>query len=269
MRVNNEKFFIWFNKLIFSLFYLWHQGKSEVVVSAKGGAKFWVRVNTSDRLMIWEIWTAKVYDDARLLIGEEDTVLDIGAHIGAFSVRAARLAHRGRVYAYEPSSKNHDMLTRNRALNGVENLHIENSAVSHTAGQMTLYTPADNAIMGSLLQSVSSFSESVHVTTLHNIVVENSIQRIDLLKVDVEGAEYDILFGCPAKTLAKVQRIVMEYHEFDGEKRRHLDLIHLLEEHGFVVAVENGYFPQPQWFGTGFSRIGILKAWRDEKANVG
>ncbi|MEW6028991.1 MAG: FkbM family methyltransferase [Chloroflexota bacterium] len=263
MRMKNERFFVWFNRLFFSLSYLLHQGKSEVVVNAGGGAKFWVRVNTPDRLMIWEIWRAKVYDDRRLSIGETDTIVDIGAHIGAFSVRAAKLAPRGQVYAYEPSGKNHDMLLRNRRLNDVKNLHIENSAVSGMSGQMTLFTPAGNAIMGSLLQSASSFTESVAVTTLHDILVGHKILRLDLLKMDVEGAEYDILFGCPNESMAKIQRVVMEFHEFDSEKRTHRDLVSLLEGHGFTVVVENGYFPQPQWFGTGFSRIGILKAWRD------
>ncbi|MCC6498804.1 MAG: FkbM family methyltransferase [Anaerolineales bacterium] len=263
MRLKNERFFVWFNKLFFSLSYLLHQGKSEVVVSAGGGAKFWVRVNTSDRLMLWEIWKAKVYDDARLPIRETDTIVDLGAHIGAFSVRAARLAPRGQVYAYEPSGGNHALLTRNRQLNDVQNLHIENCAVSGVSGQMTLFTPAGNAIMGSLVQNASGFTESVKATTLHEIIVGHDIQKLDLLKVDVEGAEYDIFFGCPDESMAKIQRVAMEFHEFDSEKRTHRDLVALLEGRGFTVVVENGYFPQPQWFGTGFSRIGILKAWRE------
>ncbi|NJR39752.1 MAG: hypothetical protein HC781_14175 [Leptolyngbyaceae cyanobacterium CSU_1_4] len=73
------------------------------------------------------------------------------------------------------------------------------------------------------------------------------LERIDLLKMDVEGAEYDILFTCPNETLAKIQRVVMEYHEFDGEKRNRFDLARLLEAHGFHVVVEKGMFPQPHW----------------------
>lgn len=263
MHLKNERFFAWFNKLFFSLFYLRHQGKSTVMVNAKDGARFWVRVNTSDRLMIWEIWNAKTYDDKRLPIGEEDTVVDIGAHIGAFSVRAAGLARRGRVYAYEPSGKNFGMLMKNRLLNEANNLYVEESAVSGRKGRMTLYTPAGNPIMGSLLQATSAHTETVNVTTIADIIATQHIERIDLLKMDVEGAEYDILFTCPNATLAKIKRMVMEYHEFDGEERNRHDLVRLLEAHGFHVLVEKGMFPQPHWFGTGISRIGIIKAWRD------
>lgn len=263
MRLANERFFVWFNRLFFSLFYLRHQGKTRVVVDVKGGARFWVRVNTSDRLMIWEVWNARTYDDNRIPIREGDTIVDIGAHIGSFSVRAARLAHRGRVYAFEPSSKNFELLTENRLLNDLGNLYIEKCAISAMNGQMTLYTPAGNAIMGSLLQDTSSHTETVQVRTIDSIVAEHGIARIDLLKMDVEGAEYDILFNCSNETLMKIRRVVMEYHEFEGEKRNRLDLARLLEAHGFHVVVEKGIFPQPPWFGTGISRIGIIKAWRD------
>jgi hypothetical protein len=76
--------------------------------------------------------------------------------------------------------------------------------------------------------------------------------------MDVEGAEYDILINCPADTLMNVRRIVMEYHEFDGDKRNHRDLVKLLESHGFHVAIHDGIFPQKILFGTG-----IIMARRD------
>ncbi|MBN1451244.1 MAG: FkbM family methyltransferase [Anaerolineales bacterium] len=262
MRFNYEHFFHWFNKLIFSLLYLRHQGKSVVVIKVDRNTRFKVRVNTSDMLVIWEIWRAKVYDDVRIPIREGDVVVDMGAHIGAFAVRAARLAHRGQVYAYEASSKNCALLTENQQLNGLENLHIENSAVSNRRGQMPLYTPADNSILGSLLHETSGFIEMVQATTFSDIIADHAIEQIDLLKVDVEGAEFDILFACPDETLAITRRVVIEYHEFEGGERSHHDLVNLLNSHGFKVVVEKGIFPQPHWFGTHITGLGIIKAWR-------
>ena len=249
---------MWFNKLAFPLFYLRHQGKSVVLVEAEGGAQFWIRVNSSDVLVIWEIWKAKVYDDVRIPIGAEDVVVDIGAHIGGFAVRAARLAHRGRVYAYEPFSKNYALLIENRQLNGLENLHIENRAVSDRRGKMPLYMPGDNGALGSLMQDTSSSMEMVQATTLSDIITEHGIEQIDYLKVDVEGAEYDILFNCPQETFARVRRVVMEYHDFEGDTRSHRDLVYLLNSHGFKVIVEGGFFLQKFIFGTR-----IIKAWRE------
>ena len=112
MRLKNQRFFMWFNKIIFPFFYLRHQGKQTVVIDAGDGAQFNVRVNTSDILVIWEIWKAKIYDDARFPIRAEDVVVDIGGHIGGFAIRAAKLATRGHVYAYEASSKNYTLLEK-------------------------------------------------------------------------------------------------------------------------------------------------------------
>ena len=180
------------------------------------GARFSVRVNTSDRFIVWEIWKARVYDDVRLPIRAGDVVVDIGAHIGAFAVRAARLAHRGQVYAYEASSNNYALLTENRQLNGLENLHIEEQRGIRPARHDALLPAAGNGALGSLMQSTADFMEQVQAIPFADIIAEHDIERIDLLKVDVEGAEYDILLNCPDDMLAKVQRVVMEYHEFRG-----------------------------------------------------
>ncbi len=263
MRTNNERFFVWFNKLVFSIFYLRHQGKSVAEIKVDNGARFKVRVNTSDALMIWEVWRAKVYDDVRIPICAGDVVVDMGAHIGAFAVRAARLAHHGQVYAFEASSKNYALLTENRQLNDLRNLYIENSAVSDRRGKMPLYMPSDNGILGSLMQETSSFMEMVQAITFTDIIAKHAIDKIDFLKVDVEGAEFDILFASSDETLPIIQKMVIEYHEFEGNKRSHQDLVNLLNLQGFKVVVEKAIFPQPGWFGTRITKMGIIKAWRE------
>ena len=267
MRVKNERFFLWVNRWFWPLFFLRHQGKPTVIVKEENGARFRVRVNTSDFLMVWEIWRAKAYDDLRIPIHEEDTVVDMGAHIGAFAVRAARQAHHGRVFAYEASSRNYAMLGENRQLNELDNLYIENSAVSDKRGTMNLYSPADNGMLSSLLHESDSFMEIVQAVTFAEIIEEHALERIDFLKLDVEGSEYDILLNCSDETLTKVQRIVMEYHEFDVDKRNHQDLVSRLNSRGFTVVVEKGVSSLMDWFGAWFGgRIistGIIKAWRE------
>lgn len=259
MQLKNQRFFLWLNQLVFPFFYLRHQGKSKVTVAAGDDAHFNVRVNTSDILVIWEIWKAKVYDDARFPIGPDDVIVDIGAHIGGFAVRAAKQAHRGKVFAYEASSKNFVMLSENRNLNNANNLHIHNMAISEKRGEMKFFMPGDNGALGSLMQDHASPMEIVQSMTLADIFAENCIEQIDYLKMDAEGAEFAILLNAPASTLSRVKRIVMEYHEFNGNGQHHLDLVNLLKSHGFKVAVEAGIFPQKFLFGTG-----IIKAWRDQ-----
>ena len=173
---------MWLNKLIFPFFYLRHQGKQTVMVNANEETHFTVRVNTSDILVIWEIWKAKIYDDARFPIQTDDVSVDIGGHIGGFAIRAAKLAHRGRVYAYEASSKNFALLEKNQQLNSTQNLHIYNKAVSHQSGDMNFFMPSDNGALGSLMQESDSPMEIVKATTLTDIVAENKIDQILLLQ---------------------------------------------------------------------------------------
>lgn len=257
MRLKNQKFFLSFNKLIFPLFYMNHQGKTSIVVNAGNRTRFHVRVNTSDILIVWEIWRAKIYDDVRFPIKTDHVVLDIGAHIGVFALRAAQLAHRGRVFAYEASSKNFALLTANHELNRAENLYIENKAVTDRQGEFRFFIPGSNGALGSLMQDTNSTSEVVKSTTLGEILEKHNLRKVDYLKLDVEGTEYEILFGCTKETLAKVKYIVMEYHEFDCDNRNHRDLVNLLQSHGFHVVIEGGIFLQKSLFGTG-----IIKAWR-------
>ena len=257
MQLKNQRFFLWLNKLVFPFFYLRHQGKSKVTIAAGDDAHFNVRVNTSDILVIWEIWKAKVYDDVHFPIEPNDVIVDIGAHIGGFAVRAAKQAHRGKVFAYEASRKNFAMLSENRNLNNADNLHIHNVAISGQRGEMKFFMPGDNGALGSLMQETKSPMEIVQSTTLADLIAENNIAQIDYLKMDVEGAEYDILLSCSDETLSKIQKIVLEYHEFTGHHHSHIDLVECLKSHGFQVAVEAGIFPQKILFGTG-----ILKAWR-------
>ena len=258
MRLKNQRFFLWFNKLVFPLFYLFHQGKPVTIIKADHKTRFKARVNTSDILVVWEIWRAKIYDDPKFPIRAGDAVLDIGAHIGGFAVRAAQLAAPGNVYAYEASRSNFDMLAENKALNNLENLHAHHTAVSDSRGEMEFFLPGDNGALGSLLQDANSPRERVRAVTLADILSENNIEQVDCLKMDVEGAEYGILAGCSRETLEKIRYIVMEYHEFVDDPRSHRELVRLLESHGFRVVVEGGIFPQKILFGTG-----IIKAWRE------
>ena len=258
MRLKNQRFFLWFTQLVFPLFYLRHQGKPTTLVQADSKTRFNVRVNTSDILVVWEIWKAKIYDDPKFPIRTGDVVVDLGAHIGGFSVRAAQRAAPGKVYAYEASRSNFDMLAENRSLNGLENLHAHHAAVSEKRGEMEFFLPGDNGALGSLLQDANSPREKVRAMTLADILSENNIERVDCLKMDIEGAEYGILANCSRETLERIRYIVMEYHEFMDDSRDHRELVRLLESHGFRVAVEGGIFPQKILFGTG-----IIKAWRE------
>ena len=124
------------------------------------------------------------------------------------------------------------MLGENRQLNGLDNLYIENSAVSDRRGAMTLYTPADNGMLSSLLHESGSFMESVQAIPFADIISEHEIDRIDFLKMDVEGAEWESLMATPDTVLNRIEQLPMELH---GTDQRYLDLVQKLKRTFYLV----------------------------------
>lgn len=127
-----------------------------------------------------------------------DTVLDIGAHIGLFSVLTSRLVgDGGKVYAFEPTPFTRGVLQEVIRLNGCDgNVEVLPEAVADKAGTTYFFdtgTEVSNA--NSLVQTERSMEKiEIPVTSVDAFVAERGI-TINCLKIDVEGAEYDLLKG--------------------------------------------------------------------------
>lgn len=258
-KLPNQALFSRLNPLIFRLFYLRHRGRTHAVLPAGRETRIKVRVDSSDALLIWEIWKFNIYRSSKRqpAIRPTDTVLDVGAHIGVFALWAARQAPHGRILAYEASRENFNLLQENIALNQVSNLAAENLAVFDRPGQYTFYQPDGNGALGSLMQDRGARSETVSATTLEEIIETHRLTQIDFFKLDVEGAEYPILLNARPSDLQRVRFIVLEYHEFVNMPWKARDLVDHLSAQGFHVVLEAGIFGQKALFGTG-----VIKAWR-------
>ena len=250
-RLKNQDFFMRFNRLVFPLFYLRHWNKETAVIKAGEHNRFRVRVNSSDILLIWEIWKSRAYEDTRCPINPQDTVVDIGAHIGVFSVWAAQKANLGIVYAYEASQANFKLLKENKGLNHSQNLQVKNLAIFDKPGKFDFYLPGGNGALGSLFQDQHGVKETVTAITLEKLFDDHGLDHVDYLKLDVEGAEYPILLNCPAEILSRIKHLILEYHELEGAPWRQQDLERHLLSHGFQVFQLPGHIGQKKLFGTG------------------
>ena len=138
--------------------------------------------------------TLRLFTEA---VGQGSVVLDIGAHLGHFSIVAAR---RGaQVVAFEPNPRTLPYLRRNLEANGVaDRVRVVERAVGTTAGTATLYTsPAGD--QSSLHEHADADGAvAVEVTAVDS---ETTGMRVDVIKMDVEGAEVSVLEGM-ARTLA-------------------------------------------------------------------
>jgi FkbM family methyltransferase len=127
------------------------------------------------------------------------TVLDIGAHIGLFSIIAARLVgEKGKVFSFEPTPFTRSVLSKVVELNNcTEIIEVRDEAVSDAKGTATFYDTGDSEVSNanSLVKTARSRGEiEIQLTTVDDFAEENGL-KIDCLKIDVEGAELDLLRG--------------------------------------------------------------------------
>ena len=155
-----------------------------------------------------EIFQDEVYEQVwKLKPG--DVVLDIGAYVGMFAVKASRIVgEEGRVIAIEPSPENYELLRYN--CRGLSHVTLVKKAIMAENGIGKLYY-SKSAAANSLITKWKKYIE-VETITLDDLVAELKLDRIDLIKIDAEGAELDVLKGAQ-KVLARGTRLVIAaYH---------------------------------------------------------
>ncbi|MBZ0305896.1 MAG: FkbM family methyltransferase [Anaerolineae bacterium] len=195
------------------------------------GQRFWVR-------SLMDIWIIKEtcldHDYETHGIGLQDgwTVMDIGAGLGDFTVYAAQKLPNGIVYAYEPFPESYELLQKNLSLNAVHNARVFPYAIGAEARVLQMNTGTGVAVKHSTAAAGENVAVSVTGITLDEVF--QSVEQCDFMKMDCEGAEYDILFHASPITMHKIRHLCMEYH--DGlTPYTHQDLVEFLETHGFRV----------------------------------
>ena len=147
------------------------------------------------------------YAAAGFAIASGDRIVDGGANVGAFAVLAARAG--GLVTAYEPHPETFSHLERNTAGLGVRCVQ---AALVAEAAESTVAL----AVGGTATHyRVGAGDETVHVPAV--ALTEAIGDGCDLLKLDVEGSEFELLTGTPADVLARARRIACEVHPWAGE----------------------------------------------------
>jgi FkbM family methyltransferase len=176
-------------------------------------------------------------------------VFDIGANIGLYSITAAkRIGASGRVLAFEPSIESYERLRRNLELNHVTTVStIKIALTDRHGGELTLkrdpgFRDGDRFLTADAGSAAGGDTESVPITTLDRYVADNGIDRIDFLKIDIEGGELAVFKG-GSETLKHNKDIVMMFEctRFACERTGHTqdDVIGLLRGMGFGVHAWN------------------------------
>jgi FkbM family methyltransferase len=213
-----------------------------------------------------EIFEGEGYLRHGLAIGEGDVIFDVGANVGLFTVFAGLAMPRTHVYAFEPIPPLFEVARANAELHAVQGRVFPFGLGSRAETVSFTYYPG-NSVLSGRYASAEEESEVVRrylandataaatnapldelvshslrserydcaIRRLSDVVRETGVERIDLLKIDVEKAEWDVLQGIDEADWAKIRQAVIEVHDLDG---RLAQVLELLRRHGFSCVAE-------------------------------
>lgn len=163
-------------------------------------------------------------------------ILDCGANIGTFTVFMKQRFPQSRIVAFEPDPVVFQVLERNvRRCCSIDNVTLVNAAVLDRAASRVAF--------------VADHCDAGHVTTAGDNTATLEVQAVrlrdqlaepcDLLKLDIEGAEVDVILDCE-DALARVPLVFTEYHSYANRPQRLHELLSALTRAGFRLAIESG-----------------------------
>lgn len=177
--------------------------------------------NRTDLEQFEEIWVGQAYGMREDFVPKPHwTVVDVGANVGCFSLWAAAHMKKGRIWAFEPVPATFSYLQQNIVGNRqrwpLVQIQAHSYAVTDTSGTLSMLIVAESTGWNRLIAEEVMARETRPVIQVPAKPLDSLLPEtpVDLLKVDVEGAELQVLRGA-ARTLLGTTRVVMEYHSAD------------------------------------------------------
>jgi FkbM family methyltransferase len=217
-----------------------------------------------DALMLWrEIFDQEVYAAAARLLTPGSCVLDVGAHVGLSAMYFAGQAEDITLFAFEPARILNTCLRHNLA-RYVPSATVLRKAVGSKIGRRAFGYYANSPSQSGIYADASADAEltraylrneglneqdidflctdlhivqqeMVEVTTISDVLREQRIEHVDLMKIDAERAELDVLLGITDDDWPRIRSVVMEVHDVEGRLRQ---CVELLESAGFTVLTQ-------------------------------
>lgn len=216
-----------------------------------GQREYWISADPDYGKHLGERFEPDTVALLECLSGPESRVLDVGANIGITGILLAQFSQAGKVVAIEPVPATYGLLTKNVTNSGYTNIRTCNFALGKTDGEIVMQGNPDN-LSGAFVSDMHSiddnhhFKELVKVHALDNIFETLGLDRLDLIKIDVEGYELDVLEGAAA-VLAKYRPIVtleMNYVALNMWRKMSVPdfRARLLEIFPYVCAIHEGRY---------------------------
>ena len=167
-------------------------------------------------------WSRGGYEEAELNyiannIRSGATVIDVGANVGIFTISLAyAVSEKGRVWSFEPLVENLERLQENIHLNGLKNIDVFPVGLGNFCGNLDMHLSNDLAYATSrrpVNKKIEVETRQTEVRRLDDLWQEAERPQVDFIKIDVEGAEIDVLHGARELISACSPQIIIEAHK--------------------------------------------------------
>lgn len=220
-----------------------------------------------------EVFELQVYQHPGFELAPTDVVMDVGAHMGVFAHWAAPQIPQGRLICVEPTISA-DRFEYSLAQNGFQNVTLHRIALGRASSTFEILEHTTTASLSRAAsfkpalpfrvflmwmkfrgQIVPPRVRTVPCWSLGELLRHERLEQVDLLKMDCEGAEYEVLENATDDELRTFRRIAMEFHLYHPSHRLET-LVTRLQKCGFEVQITK------TWFQFWFAKVGMIWATR-------
>ena len=203
----------------------------------KNGLKIKLRTKSTDLQAFANVWILKEYEVKEFEIRRNDLIIDVGGHVGLFALYASLKCLEGKIISIEPHPQNFSLLQENINSNDFLKTKLVNKAITNSNKGIKLFIDSLDDSAHSIY-GIGEKSIMIKSSTLIDIMNESNFSKCDLLKMDCEGAEFEIMQSLSNNELLKIEKICLEYH-LKGDDLSSLDNLRIrLEKMGYYVNIK-------------------------------
>lgn len=211
----------------------------------------------SNKLKVWDLFlTANNYNSFRVLFKEifiekeykffttqkQPIIFDCGANVGFPALFFKKEYPESKIICFEPSPNSYKILKANIRENNVTNIELFNVALTDYDGTIDFYVNDDyDLVSGTLVERSSGIIYECSAKKLSSYIKE--YERIDLLKMDIEGAEMNVIKELEKENqLIKINQLIIEFHHNTGDSKLDLaEFLGIFSKHGFNYSLRSKY----------------------------
>ena len=169
------------------------------------------------------------------------TIFDVGANLGQYALLANKIFEsKCHIYSFEPVQSTYTAFVKNTK--SYDNITGTNKGVGEQSGSSEIFYDGPGSVQSSIVdKEFSEYSETIELTTVDDFCVANAIEKITILKLDIEGYEYNALLGAK-NSLNGIDYIQFEFGHKQISNRNYLiDFIQLLDNFKIYRLIQDGF----------------------------